>query len=72
MICYADKFYSKSHPERERSVNDTARSLEKFGLDGVCIFWTWVKRFEPEWYDESLHQAAQAKLLAAAPTDLTE
>lgn len=72
LICYADKFYSKSHPERERSVNDTARSLEKFGLDGVCIFWTWVKRFEPEWYDESLHQAAQAKLLAAAPTDLTE
>ncbi len=48
VICYADKFYSKSHPERVRSVEDTAKSLEKFGLDGVDIFWTWVKRFEPE------------------------
>ena len=48
VICYADKFYSKSHPERVRSVEDTAKSLEKFGLEGVDIFWTWVKRFEPE------------------------
>lgn len=48
VICYADKFYSKSHPERVRSVADTAKSLEKFGLDGVNIFWSWVKRFEPE------------------------
>ena len=48
VICYADKFYSKSHPERVRSVEDTAKSLEKFGLAGVDIFWTWVKRFEPE------------------------
>lgn len=48
VICYADKFYSKSYPERVRSVEDTAKSLEKFGLEGVDIFWTWVKRFEPE------------------------
>ena len=48
LICYADKFYSKSHPNRIRSVQDTARSLEKFGHEGVKIFWNWVKRFEPE------------------------
>lgn len=48
LICYADKFYSKSHPDRVRTVEDTARSLEKFGHDGVRIFWHWVQMFEPE------------------------
>lgn len=47
LICYADKFYSKSHPDRERSVKDTARSLEKFGHEGVVIFMKWVEMFEP-------------------------
>lgn len=47
LICYADKFYSKSHPDRERSVEDTARSLEKFGHEGVAIFMKWVEMFEP-------------------------
>ncbi len=47
LICYADKFYSKSHPDRERSVADTAKSLEKFGNEGVGIFWKWVELFEP-------------------------
>ena len=46
IICYADKFYSKSHPERERSVEQTARSLEKFGHDGVEKFLRWAARFE--------------------------
>ena len=48
IICYADKFYSKSHPDRERSVGDTAKSLEKFGHKGVEIFLNWAKTFEPE------------------------
>lgn len=46
VICYADKFYSKSHPERERTVEQTARSLEKFGAKGVEIFLAWAERFE--------------------------
>lgn len=46
VICYADKFYSKSHPERVRSIEDTARSLEKFGQAGVEIFMNWARRFE--------------------------
>lgn len=48
LICYADKFFSKSHPERERSVADTARSLEKFGAEGVKKFLDWATFFEGE------------------------
>lgn len=46
VICYADKFYSKSHPKRVRTVEETARSLEKFGKEGVQTFLTWAERFE--------------------------
>lgn len=45
VICYADKFFSKSHPECERTVEATVRSLKKFGNDGVSIFLNWHKRF---------------------------
>lgn len=46
LICYADKFYSKSHPERERTVEQTAQSLEKFGEAGVRKFLAWAALFE--------------------------
>lgn len=46
LICYADKFYSKSHLERTRTVEQTARSLEKFGAEGVAIFMRWAEEFE--------------------------
>lgn len=46
IICYADKFYSKSHPHRERTVESTAQSLRKFGEEGVCKFMDWARRFE--------------------------
>lgn len=46
LICYADKFFSKSHPERVRSIADTARSLEKFGAEGVAVFLGWAKLFD--------------------------
>lgn len=46
LVCYADKFYSKSHPERERSVEQTAQSLEKFGHEGVEKFLKWSEMFE--------------------------
>ena len=45
LICYADKFYSKSHPERLLTAEQTAKSLEKFGLDGVERFWHWHSLF---------------------------
>lgn len=46
VICYADKFFSKSHPERERTVEETAASLSKFGVGSVSRFMEWVGRFE--------------------------
>ena len=45
VICYADKFYSKSHPERVRTPEQTAQSLSKFGEEGVKKFWEWHQRF---------------------------
>jgi uncharacterized protein len=46
VICYADKFYSKTHPGSERTVVEAMRSLEKFGWDGVKRFQKWVDLFE--------------------------
>ena len=46
VVCYADKFYSKTHPGTERTVVEAMRSLEKFGWDGVRRFQKWVDMFE--------------------------
>lgn len=46
VVCYADKFYSKSHPDRVLSVAEAARSLEKFGQSGVDKFLKWAEMFE--------------------------
>lgn len=46
VICYADKFYSKSHPDRVRTVEQAAKSLARFGDDGVERFRQWVALFE--------------------------
>ena len=46
IICYADKFYSKSRPDHVRTVLETAQSLEKFGHAGVDKFLEWSRKFE--------------------------
>ena len=46
LVCYADKFYSKSSPDRVLSVLETAQSLEKFGHEGVIKFLHWAELFE--------------------------
>ena len=46
VVCYADKFYSKSRPDRVLTVLETAQSLEKFGHEGVEKFLGWAKMFE--------------------------
>ncbi len=46
VICYADKFFSKSHLEREKTVEQAERSLAKFGTAGVERFRKWVEMFE--------------------------
>ena len=46
LICYADKFYSKSRPDRVLTVAQAAQSLERFGQDGVKKFVEWAAMFE--------------------------
>lgn len=46
VVCYADKFYSKSRPDRVLTVAETARSLGRFGREGVEKFLDWAVRFE--------------------------
>lgn len=46
LVCYADKFYSKSDVDHVRSVLEVAQSLEKFGHDGVVKFLHWAELFE--------------------------
>ena len=46
IVCYADRFYSKSHLDIEKTPEQAMRSLEKFGSDGVAVFKAWMERFE--------------------------
>jgi uncharacterized protein len=46
IVCYADKFYSKSRMERVLTVAEAAQSLEKFGHEGVLKFLEWSRMFE--------------------------
>lgn len=46
VICYADKFYSKTHPEQEKSYERAEASLAKFGEEGLNRFREWKKLFE--------------------------
>lgn len=45
IICYADKFYSKSHPECTKTLSQVRHSLEKFGSENIARFNAWHKRF---------------------------
>lgn len=46
LVCYADKFFSKSHPERVLTVDQAADSLSRFGEEGVRRFRHWASMFE--------------------------
>lgn len=46
MICYADKFFSKTRLEEEKTVSQAIRSLSKFGDEGLARFEKWVDMFE--------------------------
>lgn len=45
LICYADKFYSKTHLEREKSYEKVRSSLLRFGAEGVDVFERWYNLF---------------------------
>ncbi|WP_311442826.1 HDIG domain-containing metalloprotein [Hoylesella enoeca] len=46
VICYADKFYSKTRLEQEKTLEQARQSLAKFGTAGLARFDKWVKMFE--------------------------
>ena len=46
LICYADKFFSKTHPKEEKTYEHVERSLAKFGEEGLLRFREWHKMFE--------------------------
>ena len=48
VVCYADKFFSKSHPEHERTVDEVRKSLSKWGDANVRIFNEWEREYHTE------------------------
>ena len=45
LICFADKFFSKTHLEKEKSLEQARQSLVKFGEEGVARFDVWASLF---------------------------
>ena len=45
VICFADKFYSKTHLEREKTVEKARKSLSNFGNAGLKRFDRWCEQF---------------------------
>ena len=45
VICYADKFFSKTHLDREKTVEKAERSIAKFGDEGLERFKHWEEIF---------------------------
>lgn len=49
LICYADKFFSKSgHLEKEKSLEEVLQQIKKFGPDALKRFIEMHKLFSPE------------------------
>lgn len=46
VICYADKFFSKTHLDREKTIEQAEKSLSKFGDEGGLRFREWEKCFD--------------------------
>ena len=45
LICFTDKFFSKTHPEKEKSIDKIIKNLSKYGEDSVRRFENWCKLF---------------------------
>lgn len=46
VVCYADKFFSKTHLDREKTIQQAEKSLAKFGAEGLERFHRWEEMFE--------------------------
>ncbi len=45
IICFADKFFSKTKPQQEKTTEQVCKSLEKFGKESVDKFNIWCEKF---------------------------
>lgn len=45
VVCFADKFFSKTGPTKEKTVEQAEHSLAKFGQEGVTVFRQWCGLF---------------------------
>lgn len=45
VVCFADKFYSKTRPEQEKTVEKARKSIAKFGGAGLERFDHWCEQF---------------------------
>lgn len=45
LICFADKFYSKTKLEKEKSIDKVKQGLSKYGAETVGRFDSWCKLF---------------------------
>lgn len=45
VVCFADKFFSKTNPTVQKSVEQAEHSLAKFGQEGVLVFREWCGLF---------------------------
>ncbi len=48
IICYADKFYSKSHLNEELPISKVRYNIWRYGHEAIQRFDQWKQRFEPE------------------------
>ena len=46
IVCYADKFYSKSHLDRTKTLAQAEKTIARFGDEGLQRFLRWEKMFE--------------------------
>lgn len=45
VICFADKFFSKTHLDKEKSVESARKSIAKYGEEGLTRFNLWCEMF---------------------------
>ena len=45
VVCFADKFFSKTHLDREKSVEKALKSISKYGEEGIIRFNKWCETF---------------------------
>ena len=45
VICFADKFFSKTHLDCEKSIEKALKSISKYGDEGIARFSNWCKLF---------------------------